>query len=164
MVLCVGGNVKMTQTKLPLTEKHQSPCHCISWGGAGLSSAQPTEPSHQQGCQLLSFLLVQHHDLTISIFTSWIPKWELDAFCLCDWRLLGFVGPSARPPSCPPPNNAHNSCLTQCAFEPDRCGLNPGSVLLIVLTWADFFACVKLRYFISNTWVMKRLGWWLQNT
>lgn len=53
----------MTQTKLPLTERHQSSCRCKSWGGPGLSSAQPTEPRHQQICQLLSFLLVQDPQL-----------------------------------------------------------------------------------------------------
>lgn len=61
--------MKMTQTKLPLTEKHQSSCCCKSWGGAGLSPAHPTELGQQQGCKLFNFLLVQDHYLAICIFS-----------------------------------------------------------------------------------------------
>lgn len=125
MVLC-GGSMKMTQTKLPLTEKHQSSCRYKSWGGAGLSPAHPTEFGQQQGCKLFDFLLVQDHYLAIWVFFLMDPEVRV-GFLLSMWHESPWFWRPINwtPLSCPSPKNAHHFCLTHCAFEPDRSGLNP---------------------------------------
>lgn len=48
--------------------------------------------------------------------------------------------------SCSPSNSTYYFCLTQCAFEPDRSGLNPSSALT---------SCVNLGQFLcpSEAWI-----------
>lgn len=144
----------MIQTKLPLTENCQSSCHSQSCREEGPSPCSPQWIRHQQGCEIFNFFLVWDQYLAIWTFFLMDPEVRT-GFPLLIWQeSTWFYRTTTWPPlSCPSSNNVYYFCLTQYALEPDRSGLNCSSVLSIVLTWANFFVYLNLRFFISKMWI-----------